>query len=188
MKLVIFLLLIGCASDKATVPPKKIEPVAQIDPTSIESKQLANEQESSYVRDVTFQRSRSSLGPTQKRALKDLFKDASAAGTVKEAKVLTWGDDEYPTKKTKKLSERDLKLVESRNSSISKFLKTLNPELKVTTVSMAERPSKWDEILSTDAARMKSSIEEAGIPKAGERIPEDMKAKKSTSTIIFINH
>jgi hypothetical protein len=187
MKFLLLLVLVACASEKAA-PPKKIEPVVQIDPTSIESKQLANEQESSYVRDVKFGRGKSALLKSQMAALRELYKEASVSGTVKQAKVLTWGDQEYPAKKDQKLAPREQEIVDSRNKNITQFLKTLNKEMEIEALSMAERPSRWDKFLSTEEARMKANLEDSGIPKAGEKVPVDMKAKKSTATIIFINH
>jgi len=100
-------------------------------------------------------------------------------GEIETIKVITWADKKYPTKKEKELSDKQEKLVKERNEGIKSYLEKVleNRDLDVDyeLISMAERPNFIKELIATDDARIKKSLESAG----------DL-SKKSSKSIVLI--
>lgn len=179
------ILLISCSSkapQKMTTKDKA--PVQPQDTISMESKLLANEQESNLVTEIKFDREKSSISGKARDQLKDLHRKASKKGKIGEIKVISWGDQEYPSVHEKKLSKVQEKLVEARNATLENYLKTIEKEAEIETISMASRPSTLDKWFSSDDARIKKSLETAGIPNTDTTVKVPGKASKSI--VIFI--
>lgn len=161
-------------------PPKK----ATTETVSLESKQLANEEESNYVTELTFSRTSTKLSGSSRAKIASLLNNARTHGKVVEAKVVTWADREYPSVHTQELSNKEKLLVDNRNKNIEKYIHDLKSDLSVETFSMAQRPSTLSRLFSTENARIKKSLETAGVPNTDTSVKEPGKASKSI--IIFI--
>ena len=166
--LLIFFLALGACSSK---PPKQ---AVDTGAPSIEAKQLANEQESHFVAELNFPKNSTDLTEDAKSRIRKLNQQAMIKGEIETIKVITWAD-----KKEKELSQKQADLVKDRNDEIKNYLEKIldNRDLDVDyeLISMAERPNFIKELLATDDARIKKSLESAG----------DL-SKKSSKSIVLI--
>lgn len=152
--------------------------------TSIEAKQVAVEQEASYVTEFSFNKGSANLTDTAKEDMRRMINQAKAKGDIKELKVITWGDSEYPSTNTKKLSSAEINLVKKRNKAISDYAKSISEGIDVDTHSMAERPGALKELFNTSDAQVKKSLETAGIPTTDTAVKVPSKASKSIIMVI----
>lgn len=173
--LAIAALIVGCSSSA-----KK----EATNTTSIESKQVAMEQEASYVTEFSFNKGSAALTGTAKDEMRRMINQAKEKGEIKELKVITWGDSEYPSTNTKKLSSAEIDLVKKRNKAISDYAKTVIEGIDVDTHSMAERPGALKELFNTSDAQIKKSLETAGIPTTDTAVKVPSKASKSIVMVI----
>lgn len=183
--LLLALIVVGCSSkpeEKKTAEVKKAE---QSTPVSIESKQLASEEESNLVTEVKFDKEKASLSKTAKEDLKNLYEKAAKKGKIHEVKIITWGDQEYPSVHEKRLSDKQIKLVDKRNKALEKYLIALTKDnVDVDSHSMAKRPGTLNRLFASEDARIKKSLETAGIPNTDTSVKVPGKASKSV--VIFI--
>jgi len=183
--LIISILLMSCSSKTSQKPASKDKKTARPQETvSVESKLLANELESSWVTEIKFDRQTANISGKARDHLKELHNKALKKGQIEEIKVISWGDQEYPSVHEKKLSEEQEKLVEKRNATLKNYLKTIEDKAEIETISMASRPSTLNKWFSSDDARIKKSLETAGIPNTDTTVKVPGKASKSI--VIFI--
>jgi hypothetical protein len=182
-KLNLSFLLMACLSLSACTskaPKKTLK-----DTVSIESKQLATEEESNFVSELTFVKGSAKLSSASRKKLKTVFQEAAAKGKVVEAKLVTWADREYPSVHTQELTNKEKLLVDNRNKNIEVYLHGLNGEMKVDAYSMAKRPSTMSRLFSTENARIKKSLETAGVPNTDTAVK--VPGKASRSIVILLN-
>ena len=171
--ILIFFLAIGCSSK----PPKE---AANTGAPSIAAKQLANEQESRFVAELDFAKGSPDLTVESKHKMRKLNQQALLRGEIDTIKVITWADKKYPDKNQKELSDNQEKLVNKRNEEIKDYMerildnRDIEPDFEL--ISMAERPNFIKELLATDDARIKKSLESAG----------DLSQKSSKSIILIL--
>jgi hypothetical protein len=171
------LTLVSCTSK----PARKIPVEKQV---SIESKQVANEEQSNFVAEVTFAKGRTGVPVPARSELKRIFQSAHSHGKIKDVKVITWADEEYPSTRTDKLSKAERRLVNRRNDAIEDYLESLDKNLNVDRFSMAERPGMVNTMLATEDVRIKRSLEKAGIANTDSNAKFPGKASKSI--VIFV--
>lgn len=151
---------------------------------SMAAKQIAVEEEASYVTEFTFAKGSARLTDDAKSNLRGIIDSARKNGKVDEIKVITWGDTEYPSVHTDKLSKTEVDLVKKRNQSIEKFVESYNKDLDVDLYSMAERPGAIQRLFGTSDARIKRSLETAGVPNTDSSVKMPSKASKSIVMVI----
>jgi hypothetical protein len=171
---VTILALVACSSET-----KKTEQASGKPGVSMEAKQLAAEEKAPYVAEFAFKKGSPDLSLDAKTALNGVIAKAQAAGKINEIKVVTWGDSEYPSVHTKKLSKSEVDLVQKRNNNIENFIEDVTKGSSVKTISMAERPGAISEFIGGDDAQMKKSLEQAGIPTTDTSVKTPSKASKS---------
>jgi hypothetical protein len=172
--LILSLALAGCSTES-----KKKEEAEHAANVSMEAKQLAAEEKAPYVAELSFDKGSANLTKDAKSNLKSLIAKAKAAGKIDEVKVVTWGDSEYPSVHTKKLSKAEVDLVKKRNENIEKYIEDVSRGSSVKTMSMAERPDKVSQFVGTDEAKTKKSLEQAGIPTTDSAMKSPSKASRS---------
>lgn len=170
------LFLFGCSNT-----PKNVDNVSNDEPqpisaASIEAKQLAAEHEANSVIEVSFKKRSYALKPNSKIKIKALLSDIEKEKTIDEIKIISWSDQEYPSAEQNKLSDVQVKLARDRSEEIRTFIKTHNKKFKIDTMNMAERPGKLAELWGASDARLKKSLEDAGIPTSGESLKGPSKA------------
>lgn len=151
---------------------------------SMAAKQIAAEEEASYVTEFTFTKGSANLSDEAKASLRNTIDSARKSGQVDEIKVITWGDAEYPSVHTDKLSRAEIDLVKKRNQAIKNFVESYNKELDVDLYSMAERPGPVQRLLGTSDVRVKRSLETAGVPNTDSSVKMPSKASKSIVMVI----
>lgn len=168
----------GCSS-------KTKEETKRTSTVSMEAKQIAAEQDTSYVTEFGFAKGSSNLSSTAQKDIQHVVSEAQRNGKIQEVKVITWGDSEYPSVHTKKLSKEEVNLVKERNKKVEDYIKKNYDASKVKTYSMAERPNSIQEIFGTSDAKVKKSLETAGIPTTDTSVKIPSKASKSIVIVIL---
>lgn len=178
-KLVILLsgiALAGTACSSMHKEERSREAQHTVSPTS---REIARAEDAAVVTEFKFQKGSSRLDETAKADLRRIINEAERKGELKELKVVTWADMEYPSSSDKKLSKAQVDLVKKRNESIKEFVKSYDSKIDVDSYSMAERPNKVEEIFKTSDARIKKSLEDAGIPHSDSDWKHPSRASKS---------
>lgn len=179
-------ILTGCSSHPtAKEVTGSAKPVDSLQASSIEGQQLAAEQKAEFSTEVTFQKKKDTLEAAEKEKIQKILKSSRSQGVIKEVKVITWADAEYPSVHTKKLSQEERKLVDNRNKNIENFLQSQVSDLKIKSYSMAERPHALKDLIGSSDARIKKSLETAGIPNTDTSVKFPSKASKSIVLIIL---
>lgn len=182
------LIIVSCSSKPAKDPgpnTTSVKKAQESTAVSMESKQLASEQESNLVTEITFDKTKANISKQAKDDLKALYQKAAKKGKIHEVQIITWADQEYPSVHEKKLSEKQMDLVDKRNETLKNYLVGLTKDnVDVSTHSMAERPGTLKKLFDSEDARIKKSLETAGIPNTDTTVKVPGKASKSV--VIFI--
>lgn len=188
MKILFLALLVAACSSKPAKDPGAnttgVKKVQESKAVSMESKQLASEEETNLVTEITFLREKATITKQAQEEIRSLYQKAKARGKIDEVKVITWGDQEYPSVHEKKLSQKQLNLVNKRNDALENYIDELTNGADVETFSMAERPGALNRLFSSEDAEIKKSLETAGIPNTDTTVKVPGKASKSV--VIFI--
>jgi len=176
------ILAISCSSTPKEVATQTPPYVPQ---TSIEAKQVAAEQEAPFVTEVTFKKGSSELTTDAKQRLETLLKRVQGDQSIEEVKVITWADEEYPAASKKSLSKGQKEVAEDRNKELKRYLNDKDSKMKVSAYNMAERPSAFTNFLGTSDARIKKSLETAGIPTTESQNKATAKASKAIVMLIM---
>ncbi len=186
-KLLYLIITIGISCSQK---PKAVDNVSQGDPkptnsASIEAKQLAAEEEAHAVVEIVFKKGSSELSPDSKKKIKNLLSKIGKTQKVDEIKLITWSDEEYPSPDQAELSQGQQILVRQRNARIKNFIREQKKEeLDIELVSMAERSGKLADLWGDADARLKKSLEAAGIPNSED--PKKGTPKASRSIVMLI--
>lgn len=166
-------------------PPKTPKVVGSADAagTSFDAKQLANEMESNFVHEIRFKKGSAEIPAEAKRALSGLIASAKKQDSLKRAKLITWADSEMPSEKKESLPEAQVELAKKRNEALSRYIQSVEGNVKIDPISMAERPQGLKKLVPNEATRIQESLEEAGIPEKGEK--KAGLGKASRSIVIF---
>lgn len=172
----LFALSMGCSSKP--VEPSNSPPSPSVG-ASIEAKQVAAEQEATFVTEISFKKGASRLSDSMKMKLQVMIGNAERSGNIEAVHTISWADEEYPSSNTKKLSQKERDLVKNRNEELEKFFKTMPVKMKVIGHSMAERPGVFKDLWGDDDVRIKKSLETAGIPTTDTAVKVPSKASKA---------
>lgn len=185
----ILTLTIACSSKPAKnkTDPATAQSTTKVAPPiptpSIEAKQLANEQQTTFVTEFNFKKGSEELTSESKQKLKELSQKAFNKGKVEMIKVISWADQEYPTVAQKKLSEDQQEIANKRNTNIKDYLENLsakfNQEPEVQLISMARRPTAFNKLISSEDARIKTSLESSGIPTTASKNKVNPKSSRA---------
>ncbi len=171
----------ACSSKKPEKKPKVYPDEApEVSATiekkpSITAKQVASQMGSHFVTEFSFGKSKYNLTAANKNKIKELYQKASRKGQIEEVQLITWADVEFPTQARGELSDVQQKLVDERNKSIEKYLNSLNKDLEVNKISMAERAGAVDRFIASDEAKVKETLD-----------TKDAPDKVSKSIVVFV--
>jgi hypothetical protein len=110
---------------------------------------------------VTFEKGIASLNESSLSDIKQKVEDAKSMGPIKEIKVISWADQEYPAEGDPAPLDA-IKLAEARNDSIKRYLENFNIR-RVKSYNMAKRPNVIQELFKTGQAKIKDRIEKIGV-------------------------
>lgn len=159
--------------EKPILYPSESPEVTTTNPTntSVNAKQVAAEQGSNLVTEITFDKKSSDLAATEQIKIQSLYQKTQEFGKIKEVQLITWADKEFPSKDKGELATAQKNLVNKRNKTIEQYIKDLDDDLKVNKISMAKRPSAFAKFVATDEAKVKESLDPKNAPdKAGKSI------------------
>ena len=128
--------------------------------------------------DIQFDHAHSTLSRSAKESLEAVVEQSLRAGNIDEVIVLSWADEEFPSKMEKNLSDSQRELATTRNEVIEKFLKR-NRSVKVNTYNMAERSNAFSKLFRTNDSRLKASLIAAGLPTTADKNQFPSKASHS---------
>ncbi len=132
--------------------------------------------------EINFPQSSSELSKSAISSLESAVLQARQQGVVNKIIVLSWSDNEYPSKKLNKLSKSQRTLAENRNKAVRKYFnQTTN--VNIDTYNMAERPSTLAKWFNTTDTKLKNSLTAAGLPTTGDELQYPSKASHSVVLI-----
>ncbi len=153
-------------------------------PVSPLAKEVAAEENAPYVVEISFKKGSSQLTAAAKGKLSQLLKSVDNTSQVKAIKVVTWADQDYPSKQAKKLDDLQIKIAKNRNDEIRRYFHASDKSLTLDLHSMAERPGALKDMLGTSDSRIKKSLEVAGIPTTN--LAQKMPSKASKSIVMLV--
>lgn len=163
------LFVVACSSKPKDVSTesakeKQANPSAQV---SMEAKQLAAENESQVLTEISFRKGSAELSPLSLQKLEKLLKSVQNQGEIEQIRVISWADQAYPTKEIRELSDDQKKLADQRNHSIQTYLMTKDKRIPIEAVNMAVRPSTLNNMWGSPDSRIKKSLESLGLTNVG---------------------
>lgn len=132
--------------------------------------------------EIKFNEGSSTLSDSAKDSLRSVLSAARTEGKVDEVIVLSWADENYPSKELKKLSKEQRNLADQRNKNVKEYLKMMR-DVDVNSYNMAERPSSFSKLFNTADSELKSSMMEAGLSTTADKA--DYSSKASHSVILI---
>ncbi len=174
---VTFLLLavVSCASEHPQPNPATPAPEAKV---------AGQGENASFIVQIKFSPHSAGLTTLAKDILDQSMSKARRSGTIDEVKVLAWADAEYPSKENKHLSKNEQNLAAKRNQAINNYLHQ-QTNASVKTYNMAERPNAMETLLSTSDARIKHTLEEAGMATTAYNLRSPENASKAVVMVIL---
>jgi len=172
---VLALVAVGCRSGHKTHD-------AAVSP---ETKAVGQKNEASYVAEVKFDKGSSVLSEDARAELDRVIANAASSGKIDQIKILTWADAEYPADVQKALPKPQRDLVSRRNKAMNDYIKAKTSGVNVDTYNMAERPNALEKLFNTSDARIKRSLENAGMSDSATVLRSSANASKSTVMLIM---
>jgi hypothetical protein len=126
--------------------------------------------------EVEFNQGSSTLTNEAQDRLHAFVRKTSQQNVVKEVIVLSWSDDEYPSKQRKKLSQVQVNLADKRNAEIRKFINEIN-SIPVEAYNMAQQPGVVSSFFKTKDSKLKNSLVSAGLPTTADELQYPSKAR-----------
>lgn len=138
-----FSLTLGCAQqDKVAASEKQSRKTYQEEQSQLTTNSTAKELGAKNFTEITFFEGSSALSESAKRSLTSALNESSQEGKIDEVIVLSWADENYPSKEVKKLSKEQRNLADLRNKNVKDYLKMMK-DVDVKSYNMAERPSSF---------------------------------------------
>ncbi len=167
----LFPMLTACAllpdKDKTPEAPEKVGDPQARPQASIETKQLAAEQEADAVAEVIFPKGKAELNEGERGRLKRVTARLGDDKKIDRIIVAAWADKSLPGEEKKALPENAKKLAEERGKSVRSFLEENGgKDVKIEFHNMAEKPGTFAKFISSADARVKKSLEGAKPSKA----------------------
>jgi hypothetical protein len=170
--------IVGCAdtSHKVTQTDK------QTTASSYMTNTTAREAEAQNYVEIGFTHGSAMLNDSAKTSLNSIIKQARQDGKIDQVVVLSWSDEEYPSKNVKALPKSQRELAAKRNKNIEKYVRTVR-DVDVNTFNMAERPSTFSKLFNTDDTKLKESLVSAGLSTTADTADYVNKASRSVILI-----
>jgi hypothetical protein len=159
--------------------PASTAPAPTAVQSSVEAKEVAAQENAAFVVEVEFPRTHAALTKKATDQLDQFLAKVHKAGKIAEFKVVSWGDVEYPSPATKKLSKSEQRLADHRNKSVQVFLQAQAHDTKVSAYNMTTRPNVFQDWLNTADAEVKKAFEVAGIPNSDSSVKIPSKARRT---------
>jgi hypothetical protein len=133
---------------------------------------------------VSFDKGSSTLTPSAMDRIDETLQRARRDGTLDDIKVIAWADHEYPSSAKKELSKKQRELAERRATAIDDYISP-QTQASVDKYNMAERANPLQKLASTSDARIKRSLEDAGIATTAHDLRYPENASKAMVMVIL---
>lgn len=163
------------AADEAINAMPDESTVENIDANRV-TNSAANEAKAHDFVEIEFAPGSALLTPLSRISLQALLQQASASGDIDKVLVMSWADEEYPSKSIKKLSRPQRDLAEKRNAVVRNYLQAARVGLNVDTYNMAKQPNVLARMFNTTDSRLKKSLVDAGLPTTADELQYPSKA------------
>lgn len=133
--------------------------------------------------EIKFAPGSSKLSDFQESTLKRML-DQDVNEKSNQLIILSWADQEYPSKKTERLSFKHRNIAGARNESILRYIRAQGSNVVIENHNMAERPNTLAQWFNTDDNKIKSALSAAGLPTTADTLPFPSKASHAVILII----
>jgi len=166
--------VVGCANSprKVTEAEKK-----EAEGRYVTNKTAVEAEANNYV-EIEFKPGTATLTDNAKTSLHSIVTQARQDGKIDEVIVLSWSDEEYPSKNQKKLPKAQRELAEKRNKMVEQYVKSMR-DVDVNTYNMAERPTAFSSLFNTADSKLKESMVSAGLSTTADSADYVNKASRS---------
>jgi hypothetical protein len=173
-----FVTLVSCANSphKVTQAEKKAAEGRYVTNTT------AREAEASTYVEIEYKPGSAMLTDNAKSSLNSVIEKGRQEGKIDEVIVLSWSDEEYPSKNLKNLPKAQGDLAAKRNQTVEQYVKSMR-DVDVNTYNMAERPSAFSSLFNTADTKLKESMVSAGLSTTADST--DYVNKASHSVILI---
>ena len=162
-------------------------PKATTTPIGAEARVVAQEERASFVTEVSFVPKSFALTADTKQKLSRALLKASTSGRIEKIHLIVWADREYPSSKRQNLPLDQVRLADRRAKAINDYLKERSPGSITDAFNMAERPGALQSILATADARIKRTLESAGIRTTADDLDAREYATKALVLVLVNN-
>lgn len=132
--------------------------------------------------EIRFDPGSAQLTESAKASLDAVLRQAQSNGKLDEALVLSWADEEYPSKEQKKLSKYQRDLADDRNKAVKDYVKSAK-SIDVDSYNMASQPNILQKWFNTTDNKLKNSLQAAGLPTTAD---STMAPGKASHSVILI--
>jgi hypothetical protein len=160
------------------------QPKAEFAPPSPEAKIVAQKEKASYVIEVSFDKGAATLTPSAMDRIDETLQRARRDGTLDQVKVIAWADREYPSSAKKDLGKKQRELADRRAKAIGDYISP-QTQASVEKYNMAARPNAMQKLVSSSDARIKRSLEDAGIATTAHDLRYPENASKAMVMVIL---
>ncbi len=132
--------------------------------------------------EIDFPQTSSVLSKNAISSLDAAVEQARQQGNINQIIVLSWADNEYPSKKLNKLPKLQRTLAADRNKAVQKYF-SATTNVDIQTYNMAERPNALSKWFNTTDTKLKNSLIAAGLPTTGDELQFPSKASHAVVLI-----
>lgn len=132
--------------------------------------------------EVDFPVGSSTLSPSATNSLNAAIQQAQLRGPIEDVIVMSWADEEYPSKSQNKLSREQRTLADRRNEAVKDYFRKLNG-VDIEAYNMAERPNTLSRWFNTSDTKLKNSLTAAGLPTTAD---ENQYPSKASHAVILL--
>jgi hypothetical protein len=178
IELVGLITFVGCAN----TPHKVTETEERAAEGRYVNNSAAKEAEASNYVEIEYKPGSAMLTDSAKSSLSSVVTQARQEGKIDEVIVLSWSDEEYPSKDAKKLSKTQDDLAKKRNAAVEQYVKSVR-DVDVNTYNMAERPTAFSKLFNTADSKLKDTMMTAGLSTSADSADYVNKASRSVILI-----
>lgn len=176
--------LAGCANtpERTTTPMAGRASEAEATDGRAISNAAALQMKAHNFVEVEFPAGSSNLSPSATTSLNAAIQQAQLRGPIEDVIVMSWADEEYPSKSQNKLSKEQRTLADRRNEAVKNHFRTLNG-VDFEAYNMAERPNTLSRWFNTSDTKLKNSLTAAGLPTTAD---ENQYPSKASHAVILL--
>ena len=132
--------------------------------------------------EIKFEPGSTGLSESAKSSLDQVLAQAKSAGKLDQAIVMSWSDEEMPSKDLKKLPKYQRDLADNRNNAVRDYVKSIQ-KIDVDAYNMASQPNALSKWFNTTNYKLKNSLMSAGLPTTADNPQYPSKASHSVIMI-----